>query len=1197
MKDLNNVAHLATSVSALVHELQKERGASAGYISSKDGNFNNLLNNQKKKTNEKLKSLLESFGNLDTAVFGAGLSKKINATTVTLGQLEKIRNQVIEHHLSVNQMTNFYTFAVAELLSIVEEMASVSQDKQMSSMVRAYIYFLQGKENAGLERAIGSIGFEAAKFTPPLIKRFLELIAKQETFFKIFLNIATSEHQALYAKTISDPIIVEVEQLRNIAQQSLYTNSTQGVQGLYWFEAMTKKINLLMQIENRIAAELKQLANLKLAEAEKSEFYYTLFAIVIFVMTGGVAFGLSRGIAIPLDEASKILKELATGNLDVEIAPRKENTEIGNVFSGLEKFKQSAISLQISEDSQSSILQGALDAIITVNMKGEVLEFNPSAERMFGFAKTELMGKNIADFIIPEELKEKHKVGFSRFIQKGTLTTSGKRLELPALRSDGSKIDIELSITHVINHGQVTAFIQDVTKRKEIQKALESSRDELEFRVLERTQQLEQQITERKEIEAQLRKSEETLTVIAESASDWFWTTNEEMRMSYLSARFFEITGFKPTEIIGSTRTNIIGPEALDRDPEKWRQHIDDLENHRSFVDFEYSLLTPKGEEKFIQISGKPAFDENGKFVGYCGAGRDVTARKKAEIQSAHRAELVRLLHLTATIANEAEDFNAAIQECIDEVCDCIGWPIGHAYFRSQENQNLLMTSKIWHLDDPGRFKTFVEVTEETNFEKGIGLPGRVLESGKPAWIIDINKDSNFPRLKIVSDFGIKSGFALPVMTGSKVAAVLEFFSEDSHEPDKEFMDILVHIGTQIGRVAERRHSENELKDAMNRANAANLAKSEFLSSMSHELRTPMNAILGFGQMLDFNPLEPLSESQKECVSHILKGGQHLLDLINEILDLAKIEAGKVKLSIEDITPANIFDECQSLIMVMAEDHGITISISEAANSAPKVCADHTRFKQLMLNLMSNAVKYNQENGAISIDALQTADNMLRITVSDTGVGIPAHKQAELFKPFSRLGAETTDIEGTGIGLVVTKELVELMNGTVGVESEVGKGTTFWIELPMTPLDVADAKASVEEALAQTTKRLPDVKGTLLYVEDNPDNLRLMELIVKRIDGLTMISAHTGELGIELARAEQPDLIILDINLPGINGIETLKKLENLEDTKKIPVIALSAAATKRDIEKGKKAGFLNYLTKPIEVTDVVDAISEALQS
>jgi len=396
--------------------------------------------------------------------------------------------------------------------------------------------------------------------------------------------------------------------------------------------------------------------------------------------------------------------------------------------------------------------------------------------------------------------------------------------------------------------------------------------------------------------------------------------------------------------------------------------------------------------------------------------------------------------------------------------------------------------------------------------------------------------------------------------------------------------------------LTERRNAEKALEGAREIADKANKAKSEFLSSMSHELRTPMNAILGFAQMLDYNPKEPLTAEQKKSVDHILKGGQHLLELINEVLDLARIEAGKMEMSIEDVSIRNVLDECLSLVHTMAENHGIEITVAEGLNNSVMIRADYTRSRQALLNLISNAIKYNCKNGKIAIGFDETSIGMLRISVADTGEGIPKDMLAELFQPFSRLGAENTEIEGTGIGLVITKQIIENMSGRINVESEVGKGTTFSIELPLSESEHAlDTKLQMTE-WGDTPQRLTDVNGTILYVEDNPANLSLMEMVVERIKGLTMISAHNAELGLELAVNNKPEMIILDINLPGMDGFAALKKLQEMDATKDIPVIALSANAMSKDIQKGVDAGFKQYLTKPIKIDEVAIAIHATIK-
>lgn len=400
---------------------------------------------------------------------------------------------------------------------------------------------------------------------------------------------------------------------------------------------------------------------------------------------------------------------------------------------------------------------------------------------------------------------------------------------------------------------------------------------------------------------------------------------------------------------------------------------------------------------------------------------------------------------------------------------------------------------------------------------------------------------------------------------------------------------------------SDRKLIEQQMREAKDAADAANLAKSDFLSSMSHELRTPMNSILGFGQLLQTNPEEPLSETQTECVDQVLNAGRHLLGLINEVLDLAKIEAGRLNVTLEKVSAAKVVKESIELIGSLASKRDISVELGCAESDIPPIVADYTRLRQVLLNVMSNAIKYNREHGTVTLMCRKNDDGFLSIGVTDTGNGIPEKLRDEVFRPFQRLGAEERGIEGTGIGLAITRQLVELMNGRIDFESSVGVGTTFWIDLPIaadTNLE-ADVKNNGDKSSLSGAGSLRnrDAQGSLLYIEDNPANLRLMEKIVGRVPGLTMMSAHTGELGVEIAEVKQPDVIIMDINLPGMDGFAALELLKANEQTKTIPVIALTANVMPKDIEKGRRAGFYTYLTKPIRIDEIVSTVSEALRS
>jgi PAS domain S-box-containing protein len=393
--------------------------------------------------------------------------------------------------------------------------------------------------------------------------------------------------------------------------------------------------------------------------------------------------------------------------------------------------------------------------------------------------------------------------------------------------------------------------------------------------------------------------------------------------------------------------------------------------------------------------------------------------------------------------------------------------------------------------------------------------------------------------------------------------------------------------------VTLRKRVETERNEAWGVAEKANQAKTEFLSSMSHELRTPLNAILGFAQLIESGSPAPTS-LQQQSLSQILTAGWYLLELINEILDLALIESGSATLSREPVSLIEVMHECRAMIEPQASKRGISMAfprfdISYYAN------ADRTRLKQVLINLLFNAIKYNKPCGEVFVDYAVSQPNLIRISIHDTGAGLLPEQLAQLFQPFNRLGREHGAEEGTGIGLVVTKRLVDLMGGTIGVESTVGVGTVFWVEFGLT---IAPRLADLEsDLMMRVPPPLPEgtPQRTVLYVEDNPANLELVEQLIARRPDLHLLSAADGNLGIEFARAYKPEVILMDINLPGISGLDAMKILRSDPSTSYIPIIALSANAVPRDIEKGLQAGFYNYITKPIKVTQFMDTLDAAL--
>ena len=431
-----------------------------------------------------------------------------------------------------------------------------------------------------------------------------------------------------------------------------------------------------------------------------------------------------------------------------------------------------------------------------------------------------------------------------------------------------------------------------------------------------------------------------------------------------------------------------------------------------------------------------------------------------------------------------------------------------------------------------------------------------------------------------------------PIFSGDKLIGMFAIANSQqtlSHsllhwlQPFTDTCALLINLYRQL---AEREQATMDLAAARDQAEQANRAKSEFLSSMSHELRTPLNAIIGFAQLLGKGRREPLSDKQKRQVGQIQKSGQHLLSLINEVLDLAKIESGHMALSIEPIAIESVIEDACNTLEANIEASGLVLQ-REPLPAPWWVAADYTRTKQVLLNLVSNAIKYNRPQGSIRI-AVDQRGNDVCVRVTDAGHGIAPERQHELFEPFNRLDAEHGTIEGTGIGLAITRELVERMQGQIGVTSAPGQGATFWFTLPIT-----EADALSETPLPMTlASAAPGQRHHLLYIEDNPTNQRLMEDIMEDFDQVRLQTVTSAELGLDLMRQSPPDLVLMDIHLPGMNGYQALDAIQKDTSLRHIPVVALSANAMERDRAHGLAAGFADYLTKPLDIDQLSATLS-----
>jgi signal transduction histidine kinase/DNA-binding NarL/FixJ family response regulator len=570
------------------------------------------------------------------------------------------------------------------------------------------------------------------------------------------------------------------------------------------------------------------------------------------------------------------------------------------------------------------------------------------------------------------------------------------------------------------------------------------------------------------------------------------------------------------------------------------------------------------------------------------GSPRDI----EAELE--RRNAFLQLLQVVSVAANGAPTATTdALQTTLDEVCRQTGWTVGHALLPGDDADGVLISSGIWHVDDPSDRPGLRRRHRGISFASGVGVPGRVLASGRPEHIADVKSlsedDADRVRCSLIDEEHMRAVAGFPIMVGDEVCGVLEFFSETPFEADQMLLDVMAQVGMVLGRIMERTRYEGALRRAREVAETASAAKTEFLSRMSHELRTPLTAVLGYAELL---AMARLPEQERGYVGAIEKGGNHLLALINDVLDVSRLEKGELRLSVEPVDVGAVIHEVVALMRPLAATNHVTLR-EELSPGTPYVAlGDNQALRQVMLNLVANGIKYNRTDGMVTVSIADSRVGSIRVDVADTGRGIPAADLGAIFTPFERLGAART-VEGTGLGLGISRQLVDAMGGTLSVQSVVGAGTTLSIVLA-----ASERPARPDSILAGSSSLLakPGTSRTVLYVEDNIVNIELMQSFFTRLrPGITLVSTMLGGLAVDLAAEHAPQLILLDVNLPDIDGDEVMRRLKADERTRALPVVIVSADAIPSGIERFLAAGATGYITKPIAVAQLLEFVDGAM--